>query len=52
MCQCANLVTPDLQPHHATHVRPDLQSGVIETRICNPHQPQGKFRRVKRNKLN
>ena len=24
-------------------VTPDLQSGVIETRICNPHRPHGAF---------
>ena len=27
-------------------VTPDLQSGVIETRICNPHRPHGAFRQA------
>ena len=25
---------------------PDLQSGVIETRICNPHRPHGSLRYI------
>ena len=25
---------------------PDLQSGVIETRICNPHHPHGSLRYI------